>query len=434
MRPARSARARGRRLGLLASIAAALSACGAEAPASRNLLLVSVDTLRADRLGAWGYERPSSPNLDALARESVVFEDARAPSSWTLPSLASLMTGFEVSTHRCWNFASRLDGSFTTLAEILGEAGFDTAWIGSHTFLAEKYGLQQGFADYDAELIDPVTIESHEAITSPRITDKAIAWLDGRAGVADRWFLWAHYFDPHERYLEHEGVSERFGTETKSDLYVGEIAFTDAAIGRLLDHLRESGLSPETLVVFTADHGEEFGEHGLTGHGFHLYREVVHVPLALRAAGFPARRVETLVGLVDVLPTVLELLGVPAPDGLAGRSLVPAMRGQHLPPRPVLQELRLFADVDSIEADGWKLVRRRKAGVLRLFDRSQDPGERRNLASARPEVRERLEALLDAAQEAAVARGRTFDEPEPVTLSAEEEQALRNLGYLDAPP
>jgi hypothetical protein len=186
-----------------------------------NLLLLAVDTLRADHLGAYGYQRPTSPHIDRFFAEAIVFDDAHSTSSWTLPAFASLMTSTHSSTHGCWQFRSQLDPSFTTLAEVLRNSGYHTAAVTSHTFLRKSYGLGQGFEDYDESLIVRLR-QSHRAISSPMVTERALVFLDRQANMEERrpWFLWVHYFDPHHVYNEHPGVTEEFGGEPV-DLYDG---------------------------------------------------------------------------------------------------------------------------------------------------------------------------------------------------------------------
>ncbi|MFN0008802.1 MAG: sulfatase, partial [Planctomycetota bacterium] len=285
-----------------------------------NVLFVSIDTLRADHLGCYGWPRPTSPNLDALASKSVVFESAQSSSSWTLPSLASLMTSMQASAHSCDQIASRLDPSYTTMAEILRDSGYDTAFVASHVFLSAGYGLQQGFTHVDTRIL-----QDESAITSPAVTDWGLAWLHDKAAADDGvpWFLWLHYFDPHAPYLVHEGISERFGTETDLDRYDGEIAFTDQHLGRLLEAFERLGLAENTILVVVADHGEEFGEHGVQGHGYDLHEEVVRGPLIVRAPGIAPRRVSEVVPTVDVMPTLLELCGARGRNEVEGRSLLP---------------------------------------------------------------------------------------------------------------
>lgn len=409
-------------------------ASGEQGLGARNVLLITVDTLRADRLGAFGYPRETSPAIDALAARSVVFENAQAQSAWTLSSLASLMTSLQTATHGAWSFDSRLDESFTTLAEQLRSRGYATFGVASHVFLGERYGLQQGFEGFDTDLVTDF-VSSHEAITSPQVTERGIRWLKARSADPRPWLLWVHYFDPHASYREHAGFSERFGTRSDAQLYDGEIAFTDRSIGELLASLVDLGLADDTIVVLIADHGEEFGEHGGQGHGRTLHREVVHVPLLVHAPGFDPRRVEQRVSSVDVLPTLLDLLGLEPATPSAGRSLVPAMRGDELTDEPAIAELGLNPNnrVDSVSAGAWKLMRQRTTGRTLLFDLVSDPGEFEDLAERHPERVEKLLALLDRAVAEADVLGAGFDRAGPLQLSPDELERLRALGYVDGP-
>jgi len=425
-------------------LALALTTCTEER--RPNLLFLSVDTLRADHLGTYGHERPTSPALDALCAEAVVFESAHSSSSWTLPSFASAMTGLPTSSHGCWNFKSRLAPSFTTLAETLQHAGYHTAAVVSHTFLGSRYGLHQGFADYDESLVAATRPISHEAITAPNISDRALALLDAQAASDQPWFIWLHYFDPHRSYRFHDGVSEQFDGPTEEleyedprqqALYEGEIAFTDKHIGRVLDRLEALGLADDTVVVLFADHGEEFQEHQRLGHGKTLYREVERIPLAVRAPGIAPMRVDTPVSVIDVMPTVLELLGVPsAPSGGAARSLAPLMLGRSLPPRGCLLELRLRqrkVDAEAFVFGRWKLIEERPLDPsvppsTLLFDILADPDEQHDVATEKPDVVAQMQARMQLAL--AQARGAAQSSVGEVDLSAEDLDQLRALGYL----
>jgi len=458
--------------------ATALLACGAADPAPPNprhpnLLLLTVDTLRADHLSGYGYLRPTSPALDAFFESAVVFEDAHANSSWTLPSLASLLTSLHPSTHGCIDHKSRLHASFRTLAESLRDAGYLTAGIASHTFLREVHGLQQGFDSFDDELALNLRL-SHLATSSPQVTQKVVDWLDARSKQSETqqpWFLWAHYFDPHYVYVARAAASERVGTPSGSelpiDLYDGEIAFTDRQLGIVFEKLVELNLVDSTVVVFTSDHGEAFGEHGHDQHGSNLFREVTQVPLAIRAAGFAPRRVATPVEGVDVMPTVLALLGVDADVGAdisgsepnrphAGRSLVPAMRGHPLPTRPLLLETRLGRafHAQAVIDGRWKLLADHTGALTRtandtltlrprgsepgdpawfLFDRERDPNEQVDVSAANHDLTLRLRRQLEGLVAGAEKNGLQASEPGRADLSDEEIDALRRLGYVDTP-
>ena len=420
-----------------AGLALLLGACSPPAGerGARNLLLVTVDTLRADRLGAYGYGRPTSPQLDRFAERAVVFDAAYSSSSWTLPGIASLMTGLYSSTHGCWTGRSSLAPALPTLAERLAAAGADTGAIVSHVFLDRRYGLHQGFAEYDDELVAGTASESHLAVSSARLTDKALAWLERRAGEGERpWFLWVHYFDPHFVYTAHAGVSEAFGTGDDGDLYDGEIAFTDRHVGFLLDGLDELGLGEDTLVIVTADHGEEFGDHGGSKHRTTLYREVQRVPLLIRAPDCAPGRRADVVSLVDLAPTALELLGADPLEPAAGRSLVPLLRGEPVAPRPVLGELGWnVVTVESLVSGHWKLVidRDEEREPVQLFDLSSDPGEQRNLAGAEPARVEELRALLRDEVARGLRWGNEYGPAGELELSASDLERLRGLGYVE---
>jgi arylsulfatase A-like enzyme len=443
--------------------------CGGDPPADRlNVLLITVDTLRADHVSGYGYPRNTTPNLDAFLETSVHFENAHSNAPWTLPSLASLMTSLHPSTHGCVKFSSRLDPSHLTLAEILQGAGYQTYGIGSHTFLKAAGGLQQGFAGFDDALIrDHKKTDRH--VSSQEISNRAIRWLDeldAAGSDAPPWLLWLHYFDPHTAYVEHAGISERFGVELPVDLYDGEIAFTDHELGRVLDRLARSGHDATTLVVFASDHGEAFGEHGLDSHSTNLFGEVTRIPLAIRDPSLGAGRVSIPVESLDVLPTILDLLGLRDLPGLiglsagdaaasfSGRSLVPAMRGEALPARAILAETEMsrFYVADSLTLGRWKLIADRSGAIKRsadgnvslrarnvspgppahyLFDLSADPAERQDIADQHHKIVEQLRGELDEMLRTATARGRGFETSAERSLSVEEREELLSLGYIE---
>ncbi|WP_419185807.1 sulfatase [Rohdeia mirabilis] len=399
------------------------------------MLFITVDTLRADRLGPYGFDRPISPALDRLAAEAVVFDEAQSSTSWTLPALATLMTSHPTSTHGAWDFESPLDESYTTLAEILASNGYDTAAVASHVFLGREFGLAQGFTHFDDDLVQQIEL-SHLAVTSDAVTERGVRFVERKAaaraaGVDDTpWFLWLHYFDPHHTYFAHTDFP--FG-DSEEDRYLSEIAFTDRAIGRVLDTLRATGSEADTIVVFTADHGEEFGDHGGLYHGLTLHREVVRVPLIVRVPGVAARREAAAVGIGDVLGTVLEVVGVEPRNELSGRSLVPALKGEPLDDAPVIAELRRTVDArfDALLVGPWKLIRDRgEAGTLELYERLVDPTETLDVAHRHPgtvlELAESLDALVQQAEVAGSGFGR-----QRRGVGADMAQALEALGYVD---
>jgi arylsulfatase A-like enzyme len=433
-------------------MASAFSGCTAPTAERPNVLLITVDTLRADHLSGYGYDRPTSPNLDAFFETAILFTDANSNSGWTLPSLASLMTSLHPVSHGCVKFDSQLAAEHLTLAEILRADGYRTHGIGSHTFLRESRGLQQGFASYDDELVERHE-RTAEHVSSALISDKAIGWLENEAAGAhdEAWLLWLHYFDPHTTYVEHPEISAVFGNERPVDLYDGEIAFTDREIARVLAHLAKSGDAASTIVVLTADHGEALGEHGSNRHSTNLFREVTRIPLAIRAPQFAPRRVDQPVESLDILPTLIELLDLTVDTRPAGRSLVPAMRGEVLPSRPILAQTEMSEHytADSLILGRWKLVVDRSGALQRsaegeivlkpremargepdhyLFDRMADPADRIDVKQRLPAVANDLRTRLSDMLEWATPPDGS---PDRQALSAAESEALRALGYLE---
>lgn len=430
----------------LALLPLALAAgCSRPAPAPRpNLLILSIDTLRADHLGCYGYARPTSPNLDALAARSAVFEHAESAASWTLPSMTSLMTGLSTSAHNCDHLGSRLDPSYRTLAELLRDAGYDTAIVASHLFLTTPYGLQQGFTHVDTSIV-----QDELDITSQDVAERGIEWIRAKSARAAQlveqpsddpedassapWLLWLHFFDPHAPYLAHPGLSERFGVERDLDRYDGEIAYTDLHVGRLLDELARSPLAANTIVVVVADHGEEFGEHGNFGHGYALYEECVRVPLIVHVPGLAPRRVEDVVPTVDLAPTLLDLAHVALPHEIEGQTVAPLLWGESVPEQEAVSEVRWQArqDIRAVRNGRWKLIDQRvgENQALMMFDIGADPTEEcERLERELPRAiafHERLFARLRDARR--IAAG--YHQLGESQLSPFEQARLGNLGY-----
>lgn len=417
-----------------------LAACGEPAgPAwedspPSNVLFVSVDTLRADHLGTYGYARPTSPRIDALADEGIVFENAQAAASWTLPGLASVLTSTYPSTHGCWSYGSRLDDSFTTLTEILTAAGFDTACVTSHLFVTTRHGLQQGVVHFDDTFAYPA-VEPEDNVSSELISNRGIRFIEQKAGAPDGkpWFLWLHYFDPHANYMVHEGITERFVTpgerslnQTDIDNYDGEIAFTDLHVGRVLDALEETGQAEDTIVVLLSDHGEEFLDHGGLRHGHTLFSELVRVPLILRVPGRSPARVAKVVRTVDVLPTVLDLVGLPTPADIMGRSLV-----REGAPLPALAEIRLDPEalLEAVVHDGHKLIHDLTNDTYVLFDLSADPSESRDVADELPDKLAELKAILAGSVRRSERMAERYEISPELDLSPAVLEHLDGLGY-----
>ena len=425
---------------LLAVACALLASCpgkpkgGVDGPT--HLLLITVDTLRADHLGVYGHPGDISPAIDALAARGVTYHAVHAPASWTLASLASVMTSTPSSVHGCWDFKSSLSDEAVTLAEVLRENGYRTAAVASHVFLGPKYGLHQGFENYDVDLVQPGLVKSHEAISSPQVSDKGIAALQrwtAEPGVPQ--FLWLHYFDPHSEYQAHPAFVGRFGRDEDHDLYRGEIAFTDRAVGRVLRELEGLGLAEQTLIAFTSDHGEEWGEHGGQGHGTTLHAEQVRVPLILAGPGMGVGTTSDLpLSSLDLAPSLLAALDLDAPTSFLGEATM--LRTDVLPSTgsgtPVVEELRLRPGraADGLRVQDWHLIRPRSDKPARLYRLDLDPLEQDNLIEAEPErAAEMSEQLTDLL----AVYAQYAQEAKTLTHTDEELRRLSDLGYTDGP-
>jgi len=427
-----AARAR-RRLACLALALLSAAACRGQAPRP-NVVLVTIDTLRADRLGCYGARDAETPAIDALAREGVLFQNAYSPLPLTLPSHATIMTGLQPVAHGLVdNGITSPDLGAPTLAERLSAAGYDTAGFVAAFVLNRLFGMDRGFAHYDdgpPEETELVGLFRSVADGRERV-DRAIEWL----GLPRQrpFFLWLHLFDVHAPHVAPEPFARRFA----SDPYAGEVAYVDSQVRRLLEYLKWRGLEERTLVVLTSDHGESLGEHGEKTHGFFVYDATLRVPLVVRLPGrLPAgRRVEEAATLADVLPSILDLLGLPPNPRSHGVALFGASRAKGeralWAQSDYPQRHYGFARLRSVRLGSFKLI---DAPRPELFDLAQDPGETRNLAQgAGARVRELAE--LAGRTEAALARDKPraqLQQPDPDTQAR-----LAALGYVaggDAAP
>ncbi len=353
-----------------------------------SLVLITIDALRADRVGVMGGARRTTPNLDRFAKSALIFPNAHAQGSNTFPSIASLMTGRLPSALE-WTYGvgPPLDDGNVTLAEILQDAGYDTGAVTPHRYFGPEWGLAQGFTHHDNAV--GVYNKDNRGIVSRRIPPRVRSILPE---LTPPFFLWVHFYDPHAHYMPRP--ENRFG-DRDADLYDGEVLDTDASMGELIDWLDEN-IGGNALFVVTSDHGEEFGEHGGQFHGTTLYEEVTRVPLLIRTPDRRTAVVSDAVSLLDLTPTLLDVLGIKAPPGLSGRSLGPALAGKRLsePPPPVFSEATQLASKSMILDDGWKLIHDGDYGTWELYDLGNDPGELRNLYDREPERAARLRELL----------------------------------------
>jgi len=418
----------------LGALAACLVGCGSGGGGGappRNVVLVSLDTTRADHLGCYGHPAQATPNIDAVAREATLFARAQSSNPMTAPAHSTMLTGTSPLVHGLHRNNLRLDDGNVTLAERLRERGLRTGAVVGAVVLDAEFGLAQGFDDY----LDEFREQRHAGTLkyaerrAEEVSDEAIAWLE-RHG-SQPFFLFVHYFDPHAPYEAPEPFAARYPQSP----YLAEIAYTDHHLGRLFAALRRLGLWDSTLLVVTADHGESLGEHGELTHGYYAYNATLHVPLLVRVPGRPAARVEDAVGLVDIVPTVLGLLRLPIPAELDGRDLSGRLggRGEAVTPHPLYFEsfeptMMGCGPIRGVVDDGWKLVATRSP---ELYDLQRDWAETTNLVTTTPERRERLASRLQALRAAAAGRSHASGPP---GVDEDTTARLRALGYLtDAP-
>lgn len=412
---------------------------------SRGVVLVSIDTLRRDHVGAYGYARPTTPRLDALARDGVLCEDAVSTSSWTLPAHLSMLTGVDPGRHGGVDVDHGFNRRVPTLAALLGKAGYATRAITSHLYVSAAYGLDQGFEQLDLRYDRK----------ADELASRAISQLDQ---IGDRpYFLFLHFYDPHAHFTPPArtrrlfpsayrgplaGLLNQFAKLTRAampagyldhllSLYDGEVRFVDDELGRILDHMRARGLDRSSLVLVTSDHGEEFLDHGSWTHEKTLYEELVRVPLVVHGAGVPPRREAQQASLLDVAPTALAWAGLAVPPEAQGRSLL-----EPLPEREAYGETRHTKD------DSYKLFLREGQGRPKLvlsigreqgeilreewFDLGTDPQEQVGRRPPAELVEQMRRRALSRFREARALAGA----PPTVRLTPEQVERLRALGYL----
>ena len=290
-----------------------------------NLLLITLDTVRADRLGIYGYESASTPALDSLAMAGMRFEWAIGPTPLTLPSHATLLTGVYPPEHGLHsNLSGALGEEIETLAKVVSRQNYRTAAFISAFVLDARFGLAQGFEVYNDDLSETTAARNEVAeVPGNVVTDRALEWLEDESGSP--FFCWVHLYDAHAPYQPPEAFRSRF-----DDPYDGELSFADSQVGRLIAWLDENSLRSRTLVVVVGDHGESLGDHGEDQHGFFIYNSTIRVPLIfswpeqIRANSV----VSQVVGMVDVFPTITDLLQVEGPRNISGQSLLPLMAGR----------------------------------------------------------------------------------------------------------
>lgn len=412
-----------------------------------NVIIYLIDALRADHLGCYGYETATSPNIDALAKDAILFENAIAQSSWTRTSVASIFTGLYPKTHGVKSENDALPSEATTLAEILRAAGYRTAAFVANSTVGKPFGFNQGFVDsvyFDWKLSDAVN-------------KQAFAWLEAKTHKQP-FFLYVHTIDPHAPYGPPRDFREQFAAGVRSidigsvsnikklhqkkipvtqtliadlvSLYDAEIAFNDHNFGSLMKELRKNELYEETLIIFVSDHGEQFYEHEAWEHTTSLHREVLHVPLMIKlpSSGTGGQRIAKQAQHIDILPTILDYLGLDIPTQVEGRSLLVRRERDGLMRRS-LSYVNLYGVwAESVREGRWKLMRQRRRGrqgtYLHLYDQQRDPDETVNLIEKHPVVAGYLLSLMQAHEQ-----GRLALKPAKAMIDEELRQKLKALGY-----
>ena len=397
-----------------------------------NLILITVDTLRADRLGSYGYSKIQTPHIDSLAAQGVRFETVVAQAPLTLPSHSSILTGTYPMFHQVRdNVGYRLENSKRTLAEVLKEAGYKTgAFVGAYV-LSAKFGLNQGFDVYDDDFGKRqngggIVNLNHLERPAAEVISRAVQWIGGQRNGP--FFAWIHLYDPHDPY----DPPAPFNTRFAGRLYDGEVTYVDQEVGRFVDLLKKRGLFDGTIIALTSDHGESFGEHGEFTHGYFVYDTTLLVPLIIKPTGGSLKNVvvSQQVRTVDLLPTLLQMLRIAVPPNLQGISMLDLIAG-----RSHEWPTEAYSETHYPEQFGWSSLRALRrldtkyidAPRPELFALSVDPEELKNRASQIPEaaaaLRKRLVEIekMYAGPATPVAR---------VVLSREELKSLASLGYL----
>jgi arylsulfatase A-like enzyme len=455
----------------------------------RNVILISVDTLRADRISSSGNDPCNTPNIDRLAEEGILFSRAQAPAPWTLSSICSILTSMYPTAHGVLKMQDQLDRLRETVTEKVAAGGYNTAAVVSNGWLLEPFGVDQGFAVFDHmkhrlraaywaghlwyraihpawRRFSPAGDEVQDDTADCALNlEYALQFLE--ANRSGNFFFWLHVIDPHEPYVardrwiadagrDYQGhqidrlnsglvisfrggrVLDRGDRRHIEDLYNREVEYTDMVLGRFLDRIYQLGLTRNTMIIFTSDHGEEFWEHDNVSHGHTCFTELVNVPLIIRPADEEqvarSRSIAAQVSLVDLAPTILDFLGLPGLDHAEGQSLLPVIRGEEQPAdRPAFYEAMAYFGEKKAVSDGrFKFVLTEETGREELYDLLEDPGEQRNLVHERPELKLELKGLLmDHLTSQRELASSLETSGEKAEIDADTRAHLRALGYLN---
>ncbi len=437
-----------------------------------NVILVIVDTMRADRLSCYGYEKETSPNIDRLAADGILFEKGFAQASWTRPAIATLFTSLYPSSHRAIGKADLLPDEVVTLAEAFKREGYYTIGFADNVNISPSFNFDQGFDEYHylspdhfffaPESATQLTVYNQLRLIRERflskktwvqfyyqdaevVSDLTIDWLEENRD--SRYYLMVHYMDPHDPYFPHPYTGEGYARVSMpnpppelapklSDIYDGEIRFFDTEFGRLLDWLESNGLYDETVILLTADHGEEFYEHGGWWHGTTLYDEQVHIPFILKpAVPLDSMRISTeLVRHLDIPPTLLALAGADIPPTMQGAAILDSTGAVGLDVDFVFSEEDLEGNVlEAVRDSVHKLIlanenNPRGLEPTELYNIREDPAEMNNLAGEREEVEASLHTLIEKTESYALDHSVEGQEGE---IDEATQERLKALGYVE---
>ncbi|MBC8206185.1 MAG: sulfatase-like hydrolase/transferase [Kiritimatiellaeota bacterium] len=399
---------------------------GFRTPKIRHVVLISIDTFRADHLSCYGYSKKTTPNIDALVEQATRFETVVCPVPITLPAHCSMLTGKTPPSHGVHhNFGYKLADSNQTLAELLKKNGFGTAAIISTFVLHSQFGINQGFDTYYDNFSKHHQNEYGVERGGDETTRLALDWIDGNRD--EKAFLFLHYYDPHYDYVP----PEPYATQFADNPYAGEIAFTDHCIGRVIQKLKDLDLYDSTLLIITGDHGEMLGEHGEATHTYFIYESAIKVPLIVKLPGQKEGiTVSDPVGLIDIVPTICSLLKIDPPADIQGVDLSAFLLGEN----PDIDERYLYSESVSptrfgasslmgISTARWKYI---QAPRPELYDVMSDPGETNNLVKKEHQRARILEDKLQEILEQSVRK----DSDSQMELDSESIKRLESLGYV----
>ena len=430
--------ARKKKVYLLLSVVAVMSGGGLlwaldKKGARPNIILITVDTLRADHVGSYGAGLVATPVMDGIARDGILFENAYCPKPHTAPSHATILTSLYPRQHGVMLNGHSLPHRFETLAEVLREEGYVTSAFVAVFMLSAEFGFDQGFERFDDEM-------EHGLRTAGEMVHKILPWLEKNAGKS--FFMWIHLYDPHVPLIPPEPFKSKYPGDDYTSLYRAEVAYTDSRLGLILAALKALSIEEETIVILTSDHGESLGEHDYWGHGQQLYEVSVRVPLIVKIPeklsakkGILPRssRIQARVRIMDIFPTVLELLGIEERTGLQGSSFLPLMRKNHglhrdvymanMPPEknaiPPYQE-------NAVLMGQWKLIRFHGSDD-EIYNLIEDPDEQNDMRDSQPEVLKKLAGKI--AKWEKIIRKSGSSSPKQIVDEATKKR-LRALGYV----